>query len=167
MCLTYLKFLYQSTNQHGVHSPFVFSLLTKGIYSKDKKWKQCSKKESFIPRIIDYFKPQSVWLCRETEQKLPPFIKVEKNDSEVLSKVDLIWIGTPCDNRMYQLHNLIDAMHNDSILLVDKSEQTKELKKLWQNIVKDDGFVVTIDFYYYGLAFIRREQVKQHFILRM
>jgi hypothetical protein len=167
MCLKYLKFLYQSTNQHGVHSPFVFSLLTKGIYSKDKKWNQCNKKENFIPRIIDYFKPQSVWLCKKLEQKLPLSIKVEKNDSKILNKVDLIWIGIPCNDTVSQLQNLIDAMHNDSVLLVDKSEQTKELKKLWQNIVKDARFTVTIDFYYYGLAFIRREQVKQHFTLRM
>jgi predicted O-methyltransferase YrrM len=30
----YLKFLYHSKNQHGVHSPFVFSLVTKCFYDK-------------------------------------------------------------------------------------------------------------------------------------
>lgn len=29
---SYLKFLYNSTNQHGVHSPFVFDLVTKCFY---------------------------------------------------------------------------------------------------------------------------------------
>ncbi len=32
----YLKFLQKSTNQHGVHSPFVFNLVTKCFYDKTK-----------------------------------------------------------------------------------------------------------------------------------
>src|SRR6187402_1182820 len=34
---TYLKFLWHSKNEHAVHSPFVFNLLTKCFY--DKKFK--------------------------------------------------------------------------------------------------------------------------------
>ena len=30
----YLKFLLKSTNQHGIHSPFVFDLVTKCFYDK-------------------------------------------------------------------------------------------------------------------------------------
>ena len=33
---SYLKFLYNSKNQHGVHSPFVFDLVTKCFYDKTK-----------------------------------------------------------------------------------------------------------------------------------
>ena len=33
---SYLRFLYQSKNEHGVHSPFVFSLVTKCFYDKKK-----------------------------------------------------------------------------------------------------------------------------------
>lgn len=33
---SYLKFLYNSKNEHGVHSPFVFDLMTKCFYDKTK-----------------------------------------------------------------------------------------------------------------------------------
>ena len=33
---SYLKFLWHSKNQHGVHSPFVFDLVTKCLYDKKK-----------------------------------------------------------------------------------------------------------------------------------
>lgn len=33
---SYLKFLYNSKNEHGVHSPFVFDLVTKCFYDKKK-----------------------------------------------------------------------------------------------------------------------------------
>ncbi|UJH92554.1 hypothetical protein LZ575_08765 [Antarcticibacterium sp. 1MA-6-2] len=34
---SYIKFLWHSTNEHGVHSPFVFSLLTECLYKKENK----------------------------------------------------------------------------------------------------------------------------------
>lgn len=34
--ISYLKFLYNSKNEHGVHSPFVFDLVTKCFYDKTK-----------------------------------------------------------------------------------------------------------------------------------
>ena len=33
----YLKFLWHSKNEHAVHSPFVFSLITKCFYDKKSK----------------------------------------------------------------------------------------------------------------------------------
>jgi len=35
--ISYIKFLYNSKNQHGVHSPFVFALVTKCFYDKQAK----------------------------------------------------------------------------------------------------------------------------------
>ncbi|MCB0399583.1 MAG: class I SAM-dependent methyltransferase [Winogradskyella sp.] len=34
--ISYIKFLFSSTNQHGVHSPFVYQFVTKCLYDKNK-----------------------------------------------------------------------------------------------------------------------------------
>jgi hypothetical protein len=64
--ISYIKFLLKSTNQHGVHSPFVFDFLIKGLYTKEIKnnsisgyseLKKLSKKEQkVLSKIIAYFK---------------------------------------------------------------------------------------------------------------
>ncbi len=35
--IAYIKFLLKSTNQHGVHSPFVYNLLTKSLYKTEER----------------------------------------------------------------------------------------------------------------------------------
>lgn len=84
---SFILFLFRSTNQHGVHSPFVFDLVTKCFYQKTnpskvnsiettKQWlhnhneekivrtakiKNFSRKKStLLIRMLDYFKPSSV-----------------------------------------------------------------------------------------------------------
>ncbi|MGI9553101.1 MAG: hypothetical protein ACR2MT_17980, partial [Aurantibacter sp.] len=51
--LKHLKFLLASTNQHGVHSPFVFSYLTQCLYTK--KVYAHSKTIDVLLKSISYF----------------------------------------------------------------------------------------------------------------
>jgi hypothetical protein len=45
---SYFKFLWSSSNQHGVHSPFVYSLVTKCFYD--------TKNKAAYEKIADYRK---------------------------------------------------------------------------------------------------------------
>ena len=62
---SYIKFLWNSKNEHGVHSPFVFDLVTKCFYDKSK-YPEYSllnnnpKKIRLLFRIIRYFKPKTI-----------------------------------------------------------------------------------------------------------
>ncbi|WP_411768240.1 O-methyltransferase [Winogradskyella sp. A3E31] len=59
--ISYIKFLLKSTNQHGVHSPFIFDLVTKCLYDKTaypeydqlKTYRQHLKGSSTVLEIKD------------------------------------------------------------------------------------------------------------------
>ncbi|MHC5309380.1 hypothetical protein ACYSNM_04790 [Myroides sp. LJL116] len=162
---SYIKFLYKSGNQHGLHSPFVYGLLTKGLYHKEPKYKGKKKKKVFVNRILSYLKVQT--LCVLTTEHIN--VKgVDQIQSQLtpLKRYDAILIQRPSSIESITVKALLQAMHNDSVVILDKTKGSKS-NDLWYRIKKDPGFTATIDFYYFGLAFKRTEQLKQHFILRM
>ena len=60
MIFDYLQFWFSAYNEHGTHSPFVFNLLTRGLYPVDARWKGLSRKEQFFDRLLVYFEPQQL-----------------------------------------------------------------------------------------------------------
>lgn len=51
---SYLKFLWNSKNEHGVHSPFVFSLVTKCFYDK-KKYAEYSILKNYRKSLLENY----------------------------------------------------------------------------------------------------------------
>jgi predicted O-methyltransferase YrrM len=62
---------------------------------------------------------------------------------------------------------LIDKMHNNSVLVFDDIYWSKDMTKAWEQIKNHPKVTVTVDLFYVGLVYIRYEQVKQHFKLRV
>lgn len=164
----YFKFLKQSSNQHGVHSPFVFSLLTKGLYPKDRKWKG-KKKNVFLARLVAYFKPNTICI---PVADVDLYKQATSKVAHVYSDIDTV--GLPIDFIVIEsgataamVERYIKAMHNDSVLVLDRRDQVKATQQLWEAIVAHKSISVSIDFYSFGVAFVRKEQLKEHFVLRM
>jgi predicted O-methyltransferase YrrM len=61
---------------------------------------------------------------------------------------------------------LVDKTHNDSIFIFDDIHWSKEMSDAWEIIQKHPKVTVTIDTFYWGLVFFRKEQLKEHFIIR-
>jgi predicted O-methyltransferase YrrM len=252
---SYLKFLWNSKNEHGVHSPFVFSLLTKCFYDKKLKPEYSilenyrklllqnksfievidfgagsrvfksnkrqiskiaqtagisSKQAELLFRVTNYFKPQNVLEigtslglatsalalgnpkakvttlegCPKTaavaENQLSEFNC--KNVENIISEFESFLIS---ENQQATIYNLIyfDGNHskkatlayfelllpsitNDAVWIFDDIHWSLEMEEAWENIKKHPKVIVTIDTFQWGFVFFRREQEKEHFIIR-
>lgn len=164
---TYLLFLYRSTNQHGVHSPFVYSFITNGLYSKKHlssivSIKNISTKQlTAINKIILHLKCHSI-ICDSTicsNNKLsysyfPPTVNTTF-DAIIISEIN-----------HFQIDNILKLMHNNSILIVGNPHSEKNVPK-WNALLAHPLTTALIDTFWLGFVFVRKEQKKELFVIRM
>ena len=179
----YLKFLYQSTNQHGVHSPFVYDLVTKCFYSSKNKVVFATIKSIYKKANINYYTAKLI-------NRIPPhfgfknaLILTEPSDSiaKVLSTNNIVSIDTAIQSKRYydivyiaisqlqyelNIESLLSMMHNDSILIINSISKSKMNTTMWEEVKEHPKVTVTIDTFYMGYVFIRNEQAKEHFTIR-
>ena len=95
---SYLKFWLKSSNQHGLHSPFVYNYLTKGLY--EAKNQSGEKQLNWMLKSINYFNPNKIFVCDALKNQLVQFhqmhVKVVQETSCVLQSpnrqlCDNIW----------------------------------------------------------------------------
>lgn len=102
----YLNFIYHSKNEHGVHSPFVFNLVTKCFYDKNKyesytairayrddilKSKNVTLTKSVLPlkdakalfRIVNYFRPKSILAIEKPQGLATKVLNCNENNVKV------------------------------------------------------------------------------------
>jgi len=251
---SFILFLFKSTNQHGVHSPFVYDLVTKCFYKKTnpsklkfinttKKWLYANnniitvsdfgsgsnvfksnerkvaniakiagiskKKTALLLRLVAYFKPEnileigtSVGLGTTTLSVGNPKAKIQTlegckntatisqelfdkfnlknikltignfNDTVPLivnnNKFDLIYFdGNHQKEATLNYFNLcLESIHNNSIFIFDDINWSIEMQEAWAIIKEYPKVTVSIDTYFWGIVFFRKEQKKQHFIIR-
>lgn len=216
----YLKFLSGSTNQHGVHSPFVYQLVTQCFYKRrtHEQYRQIKtlqqklgtspqlsrKQRRLLNRLTRYFTPQHLFnFSRNTSvdlalslaapqaqifslktyppadlspviaQALQPIQSVNletlKQCSLPVDKLDLAFIDFHAMHISLKeaYHLLIDYAHNDSVFIFKAIHQSDIAEQEWQYIKTQHHVRLTIDTFYWGLVFFRKEQAKQHFSIRV
>lgn len=60
-----------------------------------------------------------------------------------------------------------NSIGNDCLLLIDNIHADKEKNSLWNALKKNGRVTVTIDMFYCGAVFFRKEQAKEHFKIRI
>ncbi|MCR9225811.1 MAG: hypothetical protein NXH90_00110 [Flavobacteriaceae bacterium] len=161
--LAHLNFLAKSTNQHGVHSPFVFKYVTQCLYSKKRLHK--NKSINILLKTIAYFGFRKISLKNNVEVKelvkqLFPDTQFDENP------VDFIFVDE-MDIPTFQKIYSGGKLHNDSLILIDSMYKNKETLDQWKYLIALPEITVSIDMYHCGLISIRREQVKEHFTIRI
>lgn len=158
------KFLFKSKNEHGVHSPFVFHLVTKCLYDTTEmkpyfsNFKIKTKKEKLLNRVFHYFEFKEGLFFSENK----------KTTASSDSKIDFVFIDVANFNaNTLAIFDLISQSNNDTCFIFDGIYQSSTNSLFWKSIVHHPSFTVTIDTFTYGFAFVRKEQEKEHFIIRV
>lgn len=159
---SYLKFIWKSTNEHGVHSPFVFNFVTQCLYGKKQYPK--NKTMDVLLKSLAYF----------------DFKKVHVSDKEVKKCVNSEFPWTTYESSIFdliyteklqkqQFKKVLSEgrLHNDSMILINGIHNNPEAWHAWDELIKMPEITVSIDMFYCGALFIRREQVKEHFTIRI
>ena len=126
-----------------------------------------SKSHNILIKTIAYFKLTKVEL-------IPRDIALEKEITKNLKGItieqqagQLIYIGILNNDatKKYIVEN--DDISNDTIIYIDDIYKSRETHNLWENIKELEQVKATIDLFYGGLVFFRREQEKEHFKIRI
>ncbi|AFL81677.1 putative O-methyltransferase [Aequorivita sublithincola DSM 14238] len=251
---SFIKFVRLSKNKHGVHSPFVYNLVTKCFNDKTKyteyevlkQHRQALRKDTsmfemkdfgqgsrvfkgnarkvsavlknagmkkkqqkLLFRLAKYFKSENILElgtslglgtvalsisnefaaintvegCPNTLGKAQSYFEkfnlhniaihqqlfsdfLSKNTSQ---KYDLIFIDGDHNGErtLGYFNSLLKNIHNDSVIIFDDIYWSKDMTAAWQQIITHEKVTVSIDTFQWGLVFFRKEQRKEHFIIRV
>jgi hypothetical protein len=62
--------------------------------------------------------------------------------------------------------NHLKYFHNNSIVAINNIHQSNDMEEIWRKIITLKEVTISIDLFFIGLVFFRKEQVKENFIIR-
>jgi len=162
---SFLKFWMASSNQHGVHSPFVYHYVTQCLYAAPNF--NGNRSHNILLKTVNYFKITKIQLTPNSIDLERKLTKNLKGVTSVNSSGELIFLGTLDSEAIEQ--NIVQNVHlsHDTIVYVDNIYKTANTNKMWRSIKELEQVRVTIDLFYGGLVFFRTGQVKEHFKIRI
>lgn len=158
----YIKHRLTASNQHGVHSPFVYALVTRCFYARPHF--KGTKAVNILLKSIGYFSATRIHIdgnSPQIEERIRQEYGLARGEHRAY---DVIYAAHPYEAL---LSDFKDKVHNDSLILVDQIHKTPNSTQQWNTLSQDRQITVSIDLWYCGLLFFRKEQVKEHFKIRI
>ena len=164
----FIKYKWKAKGRHGIHSPFIYSLVENGIQCADFNTNfQCQNSknlhfEQFVFKLLRYFNAQNIFIDENKEfTQWKTFI--QKNFSYLNIQVKIEELTKSSKNPSFDL-----------IFISNSNQLQKNILKLiayskndtaWKKLCEMDAFHVSIDFFLSGMLIARSEQEKEHFTL--
>jgi predicted O-methyltransferase YrrM len=63
-------------------------------------------------------------------------------------------------------HQCLPKVNNRTVFVFDDIHQSPEMEQAWAEIIKHPSITLSLDFYWIGVVFFRKELSKEHFCLR-
>lgn len=146
--LKYYYFKLKATNQHGVHSPYLYALVCFCFYNK--KWKRLRK--------TPYNKVNQVLMYKEILNLLNSFSEYAVNEFKIPKPLMRYIEGKKNDFRTIEIQK-----DKSQIILIDNLHLQR---KSWKEFTKRPT-CITLDLYYLGIIIHREEQLPQSFRLKV
>jgi len=160
--LSYLFFRISAKNHHSIHSPFIYNFVIKAIYTP--KITNLSPLENIVTKCCSYFAIKNVVLFGNTKHLKSSLVATQPNINFNPKALDLIVID---DLDGYNKLLSTYSIHNDTMLVATEIHESKEKNDVWNKFVERQEVTASIDFYHCGILFFRKEQIKEHFKLRL
>lgn len=160
--IAYLKHLLTASNQHGVHSPFVYDFITKCLYKKANF--NGTKSEKVALKSFPYFSVERFKISSKDSRLENRILKEFDLKASEEGALDLLFIDVPQAD-VLSIHQ--ELIQNDTIILIDNIHKNKEASRRWDVLRQHEKATVSIDLFYCGLLSFRKEQVKEHFKIRI
>lgn len=158
----HIKHFLTATNQHGVHSPFVYNYLTQCLYAKPSY--KGSKTANVLLKSIRYFSIEN-FIINSKYSQIENQIRNEFGlEASHKTPSDLIYLDGP-DADVLSAHKNI--LHNDSMILINNIYGNNVATAVWETLTQNEMITVSIDLFYCGILFLRQEQAKEHFKIRI
>lgn len=96
---------------------------------------------------------------------------IDETLPSTLKKIDKIDLAYLDANHRYEptmnYFNLcLEKVHNETVLIFDDIHWSNEMQQAWEEIKKHPQVTVSVDVFYFGLVFFKKELSKEDFILR-
>lgn len=179
--LSFLKFWCTSNNAHGIHSPFVFKLVTDCFYSKKKinsVNKLDLKKPNFksgklICKILDYFNFNEIKtsfakdfnIVTAFKESNLEIIELNKINSKILPKT-FIYIDKLTEENYKIIADQLLKNPIEFVIIIRNIHENKATFMAWNSLKNKLQITVSIDTYNHGILIHRFGQVKEDFKIR-